>query len=73
MYLLIAKHDNPVQWATWVIKKEKNLGWGEIFSTCLERPWDPPSLLYNVYRVFPGDRKRPGRDAGPSPRSRSVV
>ena len=27
----------------------------------------PPSLLYNGYRVFPGDKVRPGRDADPSP------
>jgi hypothetical protein len=24
-----------------------NPGGGEIFRTCLDRPWDPPSLLYN--------------------------
>ena len=37
-----------------------NTGGGEIFHTCPDRPWDPPSLLYNVYRVsFPG-LKRPG-------------
>jgi hypothetical protein len=28
--------------------------WGvEIFRTRPERPWGPPSLLYNGYRVFP--------------------
>jgi len=27
--------------------------WGEIFRTCPDRPWGPPSLLYNVYRLFP--------------------
>jgi hypothetical protein len=32
-----------------------------------DRPWDPPSLQYIGYRVFPGGRKRPGRDADPSP------
>jgi hypothetical protein len=26
---------------------------GEIFRTCPDRPWGPPSLLYNGYRVFP--------------------
>ena len=26
--------------------------WGEIFRTCPDRPWGPPSLLYNGYRVF---------------------
>ena len=33
----------------------------------------PPSLLYNGYRVFPGGKKRPGRDADPSPPSSAVV
>jgi hypothetical protein len=27
---------------------------GEIFPTRSERPWNPPSLPYNVYRDFPG-------------------
>ena len=32
-----------------------NPGGGEIFRTRPDRPWDPPSLLYNLYRVsFPG-------------------
>jgi len=26
----------------------------EIFCTCPDWPWGPPSLLYNGYRVFPG-------------------
>jgi hypothetical protein len=40
---------------------------GEIFRTCPDRPWGLPSLLYSGYRVFPGGRKRPGRDADLSP------
>ena len=40
---------------------------GEIFRTCPHRPWAPSSLLYNGYRVFPGGKERPGRDADPSP------
>ena len=32
---------------------------GEIFRTCPDRPWGPPNLLYNGYRVFPG-----GEEAG---------
>jgi len=39
----------------------------EIFRTCPDRPWGPPSLLYNEYRVFPGGKERPGREANPSP------
>ena len=45
---------------------------GEIFRTCPDRPWGPPSLLYNGYRVFPGGKERPGRDADPSPLSSAV-
>jgi hypothetical protein len=26
---------------------------GEIFHVCPDRPWGPPSLLYNGYWVFP--------------------
>ena len=42
-------------------------GGGEIFRTCPDRPWGPPSLLYNGYRAFSGGKERPGRDADPSP------
>jgi len=44
-----------------------------IFRTCPDRPWGPPSLLYNGYRVFPGGKERPGRDADLSPPSSAVV
>jgi hypothetical protein len=47
--------------------------WGEIFCTCPDRPWGPPSFLYNGYRVFPGGKERPGRDVDPSPPSSAVV
>jgi hypothetical protein len=47
--------------------------WGEIFRTCPDRPWGPPSLLYNGYRVFPGGRMRPGRDDDPSPPSNAEI
>jgi hypothetical protein len=31
--------------------------WGvEIFRNRPDRPWGPPSLLYNGYRVFPGGK-----------------
>jgi hypothetical protein len=46
---------------------------GEIFRTCRDRPWGPPSLLYNGYRVFPGGKERPVRAADPSPPSNAVV
>jgi len=46
---------------------------GEIFCTCPDRPWGPPSHLYNGYRVFRGSEERPGRDADPLPSSSAVV
>ena len=46
---------------------------GEIFRTCPDRSWSPPSLLYKRYRVFPGGKERPGRDADLSPPSSAVV
>jgi len=33
--------------------QRSNPGRGEIFNTCPDWPWGPPSLLYNGYRVFP--------------------
>jgi hypothetical protein len=30
--------------------------WSEIFYTRPDRPWGPPSLMYNGYRVFPGGK-----------------
>jgi len=50
-----------------------NTGGGEIFCTCPDRPWGPPSLLYYGYRAFPGGKERPGGDADPSLFSSAVV
>ena len=55
----------------WTVRGS-NPGGGEIFRTCPYRPWVPPSLLCNGYRVFPGGKKQPGRDANPSPTSSAV-
>jgi len=41
--------------------------WGRDFHARPDRPWGPPSLLYNGYRVFPGGKVRPGRAADHSP------
>jgi hypothetical protein len=51
---------------------ESRLG-GEIFRTSPDRPWGPPSILYDGYRVFPGGKVRPGRDTDPSPPSSAEV
>jgi len=50
-----------------------NPGREEIFRTCTDRPWGPPSLLYNGYRVFLGGKERPGCDADHSSSSSAVV
>jgi hypothetical protein len=47
--------------------------WVRDFPHCPDWPWGPPSLLYNGYRVFPGGKVRPGRDADPSPLSSAEV
>jgi hypothetical protein len=41
--------------------------WGEIFCTCPDQPWGPPSLLYNGYRVFPGVKRGLGVTLTPPP------
>jgi hypothetical protein len=46
---------------------------GKILRTRPDRPWGPPSPLYNGYRVFTGGKERPGRDADPSPPSSAEV
>jgi len=46
---------------------------GDEISARPYRPWGPPSLLYNGYRVFPGGKVRPGRAAEHSPPSGAVV
>ena len=46
---------------------------GARFSARPDRPWGPPSLLYNEHRVFPGGKLRPGRAADHSPPSSAVV
>jgi len=40
---------------------------GEIFRTCPDRPWAPPSLLYNGYWVFPGIKSGRGVTLNPHP------
>ena len=50
-----------------------NPGGGEIFGTFPDRPWGPPSLLYNGYRVFPGDKAAEAWRSPPTPPSRAEV
>ena len=44
----------------------------EIFRTRPDRPWGPPSLLYNGYRVIPGG-KAAGRSVEHPPTSSAEV
>jgi hypothetical protein len=56
----------------WMVRGS-NAGGGEIFRNLPDRHWNPPSLLYNGYRVsFPGI-KRPGRDVDHPPPSSAYV
>ena len=41
--------------------------WCEIFRTCPDSPWGPPSILYNRYRVFPGVKSGRGLTLTPHP------
>jgi len=45
----------------WMDGPEIVSGGGEFFRTRPNRPWGPPSLLYNGYRVTLPGVKRPGR------------
>ena len=42
----------------WTVRGS-NPGGGEIFCTCSDRPWGPPSLLCNRYRLLLGGKERP--------------
>ena len=56
----------------WTVRGS-NPGGDEIFRACPDRSWGPSSLLYNGYRVFPGGKVRPGREADTSPPSNAEV
>jgi hypothetical protein len=45
---------------------------GENFRTRPDRPWGPPSLLYNGYRVYPGDKAAGAWRWPPTPSSDEV-
>ena len=53
----------------WVGRSGDRILVGAGFSTRPDRPWGPPSVLYNGYRVFPGGKVRPGRAADHAPPS----
>ena len=47
--------------------------WGRDFPHLSRPALRPTRLLYNGYRVFPGRKVLPGRDADPSPPSSAKV
>jgi hypothetical protein len=49
--------DGFVWWIVFHVNNKKNPGGGEIFRTRPDRPWGPPNLLYNEYRVHPGVKR----------------
>ena len=57
--------------AGWMIRDRIPVG--TRFSARPDRPWGPPRLLYNGYRVFPGGKVRPGRAADHSAPSSAAV
>jgi len=61
-YFKLGGPDSSVGMATgydWTVRGS-NPGEGEIFRTCPDRPWGPPSLMYNGHRVFPGGKGATG-------------
>src|SRR5215470_11895666 len=62
-----------VQWLTTGWTVWDRIPVGTRFSARPDRPWGPPSLLYNGYRVFPGGKVRPRRAADHSSPSSAAV
>ena len=55
----------------WMVQGS-NPGVGKIFRTRSDRPWGPPSLLYNRYRVYPEDESAGTWRWQPTPSSAEV-
>jgi hypothetical protein len=47
-------------------------GWGEVFRTLPDRPWEPPSFLYNGYQVFCAGKAAGAQRLPPIPSSAEV-
>jgi len=61
-----------VRLATGWTVRGSNPGGGKIFRICPDRPWGPPSLLYDGYRVFPGGKVAGAWCSPPTPSSAEV-
>jgi len=51
--LLLKGRDNSVSIATRYGQNSPGIGSRDIFHPPPDQPWDPPSLIYNGYRVIP--------------------
>ena len=61
LLLLVGRLGQPVyRLATGWTVRGSNPGGGEVFRTCPDWPWEPPCLLYNRYRFFPGGKSGRG-------------
>jgi len=54
--LLLMGRDNSVSIATRYGQDSPGIGSREICRPRPDRPWGPPSLIYNGYRVIPGGK-----------------
>jgi hypothetical protein len=70
--LLIVGRYMQVQYPAWTVRGS-NPGGGKIFRSRPDRPWGPPSLLYNGYWVYFPGVKRPGRGVDRPPPSSAEV
>ena len=52
--------------------RQSNPGGCEIFRTRPDRPWGPPSLLYNGYEIFHGNKAAGAWRQAPTPSSAEV-
>ena len=53
-YIKVGRVAQSVQWLTTGLTVRRSKPGGARFSTRLDRPWGPPSFLYNEYSAFPG-------------------
>jgi hypothetical protein len=67
LYHQYIKYNNNVPWDERINALKKIPVEGEIFRTCPDRSWGPPSLLFNGYRVFPGVKSGRGVTLTPHP------
>ena len=73
MYHIVGREAHPVYRLTTGWTVGDRIPVGTRFSARPDRPWGPPNLLYNGYRVFPRGKVRLGRAADHSLPSSAAV